>query len=727
MASQRFSGLVICVVLGAGAAFEVAAQPTSLVAEVFDRIQIPGHTPGPDYPWQYPADGTYLIIAGDQFVSETASRLDEFAQWKRQKGFLVHVTPVSALTPEASVSSEDVIEHIRQVYNREPPFGDVPPLRYVALVGDSTGTETSLSEMPIVTVPTFREDIGEVYFSDEPYVQNLARGGADPFYRFSGAVVGRLSVTTVGECASVIGKLLRYERDPDPGTWYNRFLGVAYYEDINPMNGYEDGSNAQDVTATVYTALKRHCGINAGLDDSTLMITGVPYPPNQYPEYHFVRSSLRPSRVRIQKWAWGNDLHTSGMPDPEPEWLKSHFLRAETEVGDEVNRALNGELTDSGVGCVLYKGHGVWTGWTNRIQYNEGHIANLRNGVQTPVVFSMTCATASFCHSTFPRCMGENLLRMDSGGCIGFCGWTGSGMGTFDHPCTYGIFAALFGPDFDPGALSYPNSGTKAVEGPATRVVAEALACGKAWMRRCGEAGEVGGYSESLCERSWHSITWLGDPEMMLRTRAPQVLTVAHPPFLPEQGGAFPVIVTAEESPVSAARVALVLLDDSQEPVPDAIPLVALTDATGTAVISTPTVYPERYALTVTASDAVPFQRLLTPPSPEALFAVSQDTENPLKIVLQDLSTSGFSPIEFWGWDFGDGSGSNEQSPVHTYAATGTYQIQLTVANAYGADTFQTEFNVVSMPVGTAASVLLVLSMVMAGATRLRSQQRQSP
>jgi PKD repeat protein len=38
----------------------------------------------------------------------------------------------------------------------------------------------------------------------------------------------------------------------------------------------------------------------------------------------------------------------------------------------------------------------------------------------------------------------------------------------------------------------------------------------------------------------------------------------------------------------------------------------------------------------------------------------------------------------YWYWDFGDGSTSNVQNPVHTYSATGQYSVTLIVGNSYG-------------------------------------------
>jgi PKD repeat protein/Zn-dependent protease len=40
-----------------------------------------------------------------------------------------------------------------------------------------------------------------------------------------------------------------------------------------------------------------------------------------------------------------------------------------------------------------------------------------------------------------------------------------------------------------------------------------------------------------------------------------------------------------------------------------------------------------------------------------------------------------------WQWDFGDGTGSWEKNPVHTYTRTGTYTVSLRVTNTGGGDT----------------------------------------
>ncbi|NOZ93608.1 MAG: PKD domain-containing protein [Acidobacteria bacterium] len=39
-----------------------------------------------------------------------------------------------------------------------------------------------------------------------------------------------------------------------------------------------------------------------------------------------------------------------------------------------------------------------------------------------------------------------------------------------------------------------------------------------------------------------------------------------------------------------------------------------------------------------------------------------------------------------WNWDFGDGTTSTEENPVHTYAHPGTYRVTLKVTNHEGQD-----------------------------------------
>lgn len=56
----------------------------------------------------------------------------------------------------------------------------------------------------------------------------------------------------------------------------------------------------------------------------------------------------------------------------------------------------------------------------------------------------------------------------------------------------------------------------------------------------------------------------------------------------------------------------------------------------------------------------------------------------PLAVQFADMSTN--TPTT-WLWDFGDNATSDQQHPVHTYTAAGTYSVSLTATNAAGSST----------------------------------------
>ena len=57
---------------------------------------------------------------------------------------------------------------------------------------------------------------------------------------------------------------------------------------------------------------------------------------------------------------------------------------------------------------------------------------------------------------------------------------------------------------------------------------------------------------------------------------------------------------------------------------------------------------------------------------------------SPLSVAFVDRSTN--SPTA-WAWNFGDGTTSTQQNPVHVYSKTGTFSVTLTVRNSAGSST----------------------------------------
>jgi len=84
---------------------------------------------------------------------------------------------------------------------------------------------------------------------------------------------------------------------------------------------------------------------------------------------------------------------------------------------------------------------------------------------------------------------------------------------------------------------------------------------------------------------------------------------------------------------------------------------------------------------------------------PVAVFSASPTSgKTPLNVKFTDTSTG--TPAK-WKWDFGDGSKSYIQNPIHKYSKAGVYTVSLTVKNTHGSNTIaKTDYiKVVTKPV----------------------------
>jgi photosystem II stability/assembly factor-like uncharacterized protein len=88
---------------------------------------------------------------------------------------------------------------------------------------------------------------------------------------------------------------------------------------------------------------------------------------------------------------------------------------------------------------------------------------------------------------------------------------------------------------------------------------------------------------------------------------------------------------------------------------------------------------------------------------PQAAFAALNP--NACGGIVQFTDSTANAPVQ-WAWDFGDGGTSTLQNPTHSYAASGTYTVQLTSTNPNGASTSSQTItiNVLTPPTATAAA-----------------------
>lgn len=123
-----------------------------------------------------------------------------------------------------------------------------------------------------------------------------------------------------------------------------------------------------------------------------------------------------------------------------------------------------------------------------------------------------------------------------------------------------------------------------------------------------------------------------------------------------------------------------------------------MTSSDQTVFIKIPNAAPDSI-ISLTISDSLDYivsDSLLVPAgkSPAALYSYPAQT-TPLQIFFQNESLFG---QEFL-WDFGDGTASTEENPIHTFPFWGTYEVTLTVTNPCGDSSYSSYVDVLATDV----------------------------
>jgi gingipain R len=139
--------------------------------------------------------GRLIIITADAYHSAVLP----LREWKMRRGLATEVRTISEVGSTATAISD----FIKKEY--ASPAG----LTYVILVGDSD------------TIPTLK---GSYEQADCDPCYGMVDGDDD----YPDLLVSRISVRSVAQAEYQIGKLIKYEKDPDPtADWYERAIGVA--------------------------------------------------------------------------------------------------------------------------------------------------------------------------------------------------------------------------------------------------------------------------------------------------------------------------------------------------------------------------------------------------------------------------------------------------------------------------------------------------------------------
>lgn len=321
----------------------------------------------------------YLIISVDKY----AEAVDRFAEWKELLGFRVHKVL------KGSWNSDEVKAEVEKAY------AENPALYYLLIVGDHDDVPGQYME--------HHADDGDfsVHYTDLYYGCMDGEDDETPdIYR------GRLSVSSSEEAATVVDKIIGYEKTPptDAG-FYERGVNCADYldNDNGVADDYEDRRYVQ--TAEEIRAYM----LGQGKDVERVYSTNYEITPKY----------------------WNRNYFSFGEPIPE-DMLKPAFAWDGNE-GD-IRRAIN-----SGVFYVLHRDHGLVDCWENPY-FSVKHVDMLQNGDLLPVVFCVNCDNGAF----QADCLAERFLRKQGGGAVAVIAASDISYSGYNDALACGLFDAIW-------------------------------------------------------------------------------------------------------------------------------------------------------------------------------------------------------------------------------------------------------------------------------------------
>lgn len=302
--------------------------------------------------------------------------VEPLAEWKNLKG--VKTIILNDTSGFSGDEAEKIRNMIKYYYEREN-------IRWVLLCGDA---EPGL--IPIRTV--FNDDTGEesgldaalkptdFYYADltgdwnndgdsrwgESSEDNA--NGIDEISWTPDVYVGRFPASTANELKIMVNKTLKYEKEPKIGGWMHQMLLAGAVSDTiaeEPLDG-EDESRLTDYIIQQYTKTEMNY---THLHDS------VSYVPSE-PNYALTTSSF-----------------------------DNKF--------------------DEGYSTVMFAGHGSpirFTDTYNNNFYDESDANSCTNTDEASLIYADACTTSPYDNNGYDDSIGENLIKRENAGAIGFIG-----------------------------------------------------------------------------------------------------------------------------------------------------------------------------------------------------------------------------------------------------------------------------------------------------------------
>ena len=192
----------------------------------------------------------YVMVVYDEFYDD-ALRLKTYRESEAGGGYDVRLARVSEVYDEFSWGMTDptaIRDYFKYLYDNQ----DVPPT-HALLIGDATSDYRHYQASGIPSyVPTVYTNVGDYWPSDVWFV-----GFEDGVQYEPGMALGRLTVRSTSELATVIDKIERYERDTVQGVWKNTVVLIGDDEwrenqdEPNPSFEYAHTEQAEQIAREV--------------------------------------------------------------------------------------------------------------------------------------------------------------------------------------------------------------------------------------------------------------------------------------------------------------------------------------------------------------------------------------------------------------------------------------------------------------------------------------------
>ncbi|MBN2789502.1 MAG: T9SS type A sorting domain-containing protein [Candidatus Delongbacteria bacterium] len=197
---------------------------------------------------------TYLLVASDQLFGN--SKLQEFIDWKKEKGYNVVANYVSSTATTSNIDT-----WIEDQYNNLDPKPT-----FILIVGDEDGSYKVATEMSPALGAT-----GAVSVSDLMYSVIGPTGTSN---RIPSMYIGRFSVQTLGDLDAQVDKTIWYEK-----TQFTSGADLSYLSNVMGVAGVDAGYAASYGNPQIRYGMTYYFNTNyrIPLDGSKSNITGISY------------------------------------------------------------------------------------------------------------------------------------------------------------------------------------------------------------------------------------------------------------------------------------------------------------------------------------------------------------------------------------------------------------------------------------------------------------------